>query len=75
MKVCGFSSVGVLSPSICLIPLFSFLFSFFTVPDPDAVSGPPDVDDADGLDEQAEYEAWKLRELTRVKRDREERVA
>ncbi|RUP43127.1 micro-fibrillar-associated protein 1, partial [Jimgerdemannia flammicorona] len=44
-------------------------------PDPDAVSGPPDVDDTDELDEQAEYEAWKLRELTRVKRDREERVA
>ncbi|CAG8602699.1 7008_t:CDS:2, partial [Paraglomus occultum] len=32
-------------------------------------------DDTDGLDEQAEYEAWKLRELKRVKRDREEREA
>ncbi|KAJ3194381.1 Microfibrillar-associated protein 1 [Irineochytrium annulatum] len=34
--------------------------------------GPPDIDDTDGLDEEAEYEAWKLRELRRIKRDREE---
>ncbi|KAG0232718.1 Microfibrillar-associated protein 1 [Actinomortierella wolfii] len=30
------------------------------------------VDDTDGLDEEAEFEAWKLRELKRIKRDREE---
>ncbi|KAK9768132.1 hypothetical protein K7432_001482 [Basidiobolus ranarum] len=35
---------------------------------------PPDIDDTDGLDEEAEYEAWKLRELQRVKRDKEERL-
>jgi hypothetical protein len=29
------------------------------------------VDDTDGLDEQAEFEAWKLRELQRIKRDTE----
>ncbi|KAJ3207715.1 hypothetical protein HDU67_007279 [Dinochytrium kinnereticum] len=34
--------------------------------------GPPDVDDTDGLDEDAEYNSWKLRELLRIKRDREE---
>ncbi|KAI8078747.1 splicing factor, Prp19-binding domain-containing protein [Halteromyces radiatus] len=34
-----------------------------------------DVDDTDGLDEEAEFEAWKIRELMRVKRDREERIA
>ena len=31
----------------------------------------PDVDDTDGLDPEGEFEAWKLRELMRVKRDRE----
>ncbi|KAF9164342.1 hypothetical protein DFQ26_001588 [Actinomortierella ambigua] len=30
------------------------------------------VDDTDGLDEEAEIEAWRLRELKRIKRDREE---
>ncbi|KAJ3355436.1 Microfibrillar-associated protein 1 [Entophlyctis luteolus] len=35
----------------------------------------PDVDDTDGLDEDMEFEAWKLRELMRIKRDREERNA
>ena len=39
------------------------------------MTGKVEVDDTDGLDEQAEYEAWKLRELKRVKRDREEREA
>jgi hypothetical protein len=29
----------------------------------------PDVDDTDGLDPTAEFEAWKLRELQRIKRD------
>ena len=29
------------------------------------------VDDTDGLDPEAEYEAWKLRELKRVKRERD----
>ncbi|KAL9542948.1 hypothetical protein MBANPS3_008342 [Mucor bainieri] len=33
------------------------------------------VDDTDGLDEEAEFNAWKVRELTRIKRDREERIA
>ncbi|KAJ3085602.1 Microfibrillar-associated protein 1 [Physocladia obscura] len=35
----------------------------------------PDVDDTDGLDEDVEFEAWKLRELVRIKRDRQERDA
>ncbi|CAL3966438.1 hypothetical protein PZA11_003094 [Diplocarpon coronariae] len=30
-----------------------------------------DVDDEDGVDEEAEEAAWKLRELTRIKRERE----
>jgi microfibrillar-associated protein 1 len=33
------------------------------------------VDDTDGLDEEAEFDAWRVRELTRIKRDREERIA
>ncbi|KAI8373698.1 splicing factor, Prp19-binding domain-containing protein [Blakeslea trispora] len=33
------------------------------------------VDDTDGLDEEAEFNAWRVRELMRIKRDREERIA
>jgi microfibrillar-associated protein 1 len=32
-----------------------------------------DIDDTDDLDKEAEHEAWKLRELQRIKRDKEER--
>ncbi|KAF8943422.1 Microfibrillar-associated protein 1 [Haplosporangium gracile] len=39
------------------------------VPDVDNLA---EVDDTDGLDEEAEFELWKLRELKRIKRDREE---
>lgn len=35
----------------------------------------PDVDDTDGLEPQAEFQAWSLRELTRIKRDREAHYA
>ncbi|KAG9010013.1 hypothetical protein FRB90_008039 [Tulasnella sp. 427] len=31
----------------------------------------PDVDDTDGLEAEAEFEAWRLRELGRIKRDKE----
>lgn len=41
----------------------------------DSAAGPPDVDDTDGIDEEAEFEAWKIRELLRIKRDKEERIA
>lgn len=34
-----------------------------------------DVDDRDGIDEEEEFQAWKLRELQRIKRDREEQAA
>ncbi|KAF8491302.1 splicing factor, Prp19-binding domain-containing protein [Gautieria morchelliformis] len=34
----------------------------------------PDVDDTDGLDLTAEFEAWRLRELGRIKREKEEEV-
>ncbi|KAJ1676555.1 hypothetical protein EV182_007959, partial [Spiromyces aspiralis] len=33
------------------------------------------VDDTDGVDEEAEYNAWRLRELRRLKRYKEEREA
>jgi len=39
--------------------------------DDDEVAAEDVVDDTDGLDPQAEYAAWKLRELKRLKRDRE----
>lgn len=35
----------------------------------------PDVDDTDGLDPTGEFEAWRLRELSRIKRDKEEAAA
>jgi microfibrillar-associated protein 1 len=31
----------------------------------------PDIDDTDGLDPEGEFEAWRLRELGRIKRDKE----
>ncbi|KAL1738623.1 microfibrillar-associated protein MFAP1, Zn finger, CCHC type protein [Schizophyllum fasciatum] len=34
----------------------------------------PDVDDTDGVDPDGEFEAWRLRELARIKRDKEEQV-
>ena len=35
----------------------------------------PDVDDSDGLDPTAEFEEWRLRELGRIKRDKEAQMA
>ncbi|OCH88823.1 hypothetical protein OBBRIDRAFT_733666 [Obba rivulosa] len=35
----------------------------------------PDVDDTDGLDPAGEFEAWRLRELARIKRDKEAALA
>ena len=32
------------------------------------------MDDTDGLDPEGEFEAWRLRELARIKRDKEEAV-
>ena len=32
----------------------------------------PDIDDTDGVDPQGEFEAWRLRELARIKRDKED---
>ncbi|KZT50409.1 hypothetical protein CALCODRAFT_189639 [Calocera cornea HHB12733] len=40
----------------------------------DATELVPDVDDTDGLDPEAEFEAWRLRELERIKRDKEEQL-
>ncbi|KAJ9087502.1 hypothetical protein DSO57_1032781 [Entomophthora muscae] len=34
-----------------------------------------ETDDTDGIDQEAEFEAWKLRELIRIKRDAEEKDA
>jgi hypothetical protein len=34
----------------------------------------PDVDDTDGLDPAAEFEAWRLRELGRIKKAKEDEV-
>ncbi|KAF7437345.1 hypothetical protein PC9H_004184 [Pleurotus ostreatus] len=34
----------------------------------------PDVDDTDGLDPAAEFEAWRLRELGRIKKEKEDEV-
>ena len=34
----------------------------------------PDIDDTDGLEPEAEFEAWRLRELGRIKRDKEAEV-
>ncbi|KAK2461732.1 hypothetical protein APHAL10511_006195 [Amanita phalloides] len=34
----------------------------------------PDVDDADGLEPEAEFEAWRLRELNRIKKEKEEEI-
>ncbi|KAJ7785715.1 microfibrillar-associated protein MFAP1, Zn finger, CCHC type protein [Mycena metata] len=34
----------------------------------------PDVDDTDGLDPEAEFEAWRFRELGRIKKEKEDEV-
>ncbi|KAJ3485499.1 hypothetical protein NLI96_g4915 [Meripilus lineatus] len=34
----------------------------------------PDIDDTDGIDPEGEFEAWRLRELARIKRDKEEEL-
>ncbi|KAJ4471376.1 splicing factor, Prp19-binding domain-containing protein [Lentinula edodes] len=34
----------------------------------------PDVDDTDGLDPAGEFEAWRLRELARIKKEKEEEI-
>jgi len=34
----------------------------------------PDVDDTDGLDPAGEFEAWRLRELGRIKKEKEEEL-
>ncbi|TFK40924.1 splicing factor, Prp19-binding domain-containing protein [Crucibulum laeve] len=34
----------------------------------------PDVDDTDGIDPAAEFEAWRLRELGRIKKEKEEEL-
>lgn len=34
----------------------------------------PDVDDTDGVDPAAEFEAWRLRELGRIKAEKEEEL-
>ncbi len=34
----------------------------------------PDIDDTDGLDPEEEFESWRLRELGRIKRDKEEQM-
>ncbi|THU87771.1 hypothetical protein K435DRAFT_804053 [Dendrothele bispora CBS 962.96] len=34
----------------------------------------PDIDDTDGLDPAAEFEAWRLRELARIKKEKEEEI-
>ncbi|KAF7367387.1 RdRP-domain-containing protein [Mycena sanguinolenta] len=34
----------------------------------------PDIDDTDGLDPEAEFEAWRLRELGRIKKEKEEEL-
>ncbi|KAF9229725.1 hypothetical protein BS17DRAFT_792588 [Gyrodon lividus] len=34
----------------------------------------PDVDDTDGLDPDGEFEAWRLRELARIKKEKEEEL-
>ncbi|WWD21575.1 hypothetical protein CI109_106061 [Kwoniella shandongensis] len=35
----------------------------------------PDIDDSDGLDPEAEFEAWRLRELARLVRDKQAQAA
>ncbi|KAF8973825.1 splicing factor, Prp19-binding domain-containing protein [Flammula alnicola] len=35
----------------------------------------PDVDDTDGLDPATEFEAWRLRELGRIKKEKEDELA
>ncbi|KAH8834884.1 splicing factor, Prp19-binding domain-containing protein [Flagelloscypha sp. PMI_526] len=34
----------------------------------------PDIDDTDGVDPAGEFEAWRLRELSRIKKEKEEEV-
>jgi microfibrillar-associated protein 1 len=35
----------------------------------------PDIDDTDDLDPEGEFEAWRLRELERIKKEKEAQIA
>ena len=54
---------------------FTFIaFAIFTSPEEEKEEHIPDVDDADGLDPAGEFEAWRLRELGRIKKEKEEEL-
>jgi microfibrillar-associated protein 1 len=50
------------------------LFSALTFTAEEKEAEIPDIDDTDGLDPEAEFEAWRLRELARIKREKEAQV-
>lgn len=49
----------------------AYLYSHLTEEKEDVI---PDVDDTDGLDPEGEFEAWRLRELGRIKKEKEEEL-
>jgi len=49
-----------------------WVFTFFSEEKEEEVI---DVDDTDGVDPAEEFDAWRLRELARIKRDKEAEIA
>ena len=60
------------STSILILSFHTQYLTIYHIHTEEKEAEVPDVDDTDGIDPEGEFEAWRLRELARIKRDKEE---